>query len=159
MTDASLYFEFVRQLLVEYLATATPFSVKEENVFIGETEEFLMKPDTFYPRVELQMAGAPSKQFVTQRIRERELIFSVQGFIRRPVQKYEKEDMYNLIDFAIMVEDIIFKTHNAKLAGDPRVPANFIKLSAMTEVIVAHEFEPKISMFIFNFTADFSVGV
>lgn len=153
MSPESEFLKLVKDVLIE--KTVPTFVPVEENVFLGETTEFLMKDDSFYPRIELQLAGLPGREYVSQRMRVRDIAIGVQGYVRRATDDYVDEDMFNMVDFTMAVESAIYSIHHRKIAGDPNVPADFLQLMAMTEIYVVHEFEPRISMFLLVFTGQF----
>lgn len=126
------------------------------NVFIGETDDLLSLNDTHFPRIEIQIVGAPNQDYLTQRILEKRCQISVQGYLRRPADEIVEQDMFDIADFHHDTEKVIFNIHDQILAGAPGTPTNFTKISGMTEAFVVVELMPKTSSFLFNFTGEFS---
>ena len=152
--------EFLKWLKPYLVANSTKV-ITTDNVLLGESHEFLMKDDSEYPRFEIQNVANPARGYVTQRVRNKDFAFSIQGFIRRTIPEDETDDytcdqdMFDVMDFAHETEGIIYNIHNLMQAGAVSIP-KFVKLSGMDDAFMVLEIEPKISTFVLNFTAEFS---
>ena len=137
------------------LLSQSTYVTTEDNLLMGESFDFLNMDTDQFPRIEMQIVGSNGREFVTQCVRSRDCIISLQGYMKRGDRPYADQDMFDIADFKAETERIIYSIHNQVLAGAPDLPANFIQLLAMTEAYIVHEIEPNVSSFLFNFTAEF----
>ena len=146
------------KFLKEEILSQSTYVLTQDNIYLSESIEFLMQNDDWYPRIEIQPLSLPRVERVTQRTQTRNVTYGLQGYIRRAEDKpTTDEDSFQLFDFLCETEELITKIHNAKIAGTAGLPSEFIQIKAYSEAFMALEIEPRISTFMFNFTAEFSV--
>jgi hypothetical protein len=128
-----------------------------KSVYLGESFDFLGRPATDFPLIEMQFIGLPSTEFIAQRQRTRNVIIALQAYIKRDPRPYSDQDMYDIVDLQEEIDKVIFGIYDAVIAGDTTLPPKFIKLHAMYDSFAVHEIEPDVSSCLFEFSAEFTV--
>ena len=151
---ASIPAELCEWVKAQLIAKST-FVVLPENVIIGESGAFEMDSDETYPRLEFQIVGSNRTDYVEQRVQNRTVTISIQGYIRRESSAIIDQDMYDIADFEAETGSAIFNILDQRQFDPSLVPQKFIKLSPHTESFIVYEESPQLSSFLFNFTAEF----
>ena len=121
-----------------------------ENVVIGECDNFLTKPSSFYPRLEILPIKYKGDGFVAQTQMECEYRFGVGGYLHRGHNNVEAQDMYDLMKFASDTMNAIWSFHNDSIQGNPPCP-EFESLVGFPEVFFEYSTNPNLSEFLFVF--------
>ena len=150
------YGELMRWFKNQILSQGT-WVTDPANFVFYESNDIMGLTDDKFPRLELQVMSAPNRNFIAQRLMDKECVYSVQGYIRRPEDKNPTDDEALLIyDFHAETEKLIYSIHDAVQRGDDNLPQGFVKISGSTNAYIEVEIEPRTSSFVFVFTADFS---
>ena len=144
--------------LKELFVSQSTWVTDPTNVYLYESLDLQGRAEEDFPRIEMQILSVPRQQFLAQRLQERLVTVSFQGYLRRDDSNDPTEqDLFDVADFHSQTEALVWTIHDAMIRDDVTLPKGLYEVAGWSDGFIVLEVEPFISSFGFNVTFKFSL--